>query len=206
MRPKRASSWNISRIGLSSGHCRSISARRSGSFFPVLLRGHIGLGVPLVGRELAPAMTVQQVVSRRQRGLAPQPNIQRLLDLADNQDAARLGLLDEWLQKCRFLVTGHVLSPPPTSHCTRATRDPACPDKTRPQLARPAHRNPNGLRCLFQRQAKFQGQQDGLRLLQFLHRFCLGQTGLGLLQQFTAARSSSHRRTPFILVRVLFHY
>ena len=61
----------------------------------MLLRGHIGFGMLLVWNQLAPAMTVQQVVGGGQRDLAPQANIHRSFDLADHQDAALLGLLEE---------------------------------------------------------------------------------------------------------------
>ena len=61
---------------------KSLSARRSGNFFPARLGGPIGFGMSLVWSPLAPVMTMQQVVDGRgQRDLAPQAGIQRSLSL-----------------------------------------------------------------------------------------------------------------------------
>ena len=125
---------------------------------------------------------MQQVVGRRQRHFAPQADIQCLFDLADNQDATDLGLLEERCQKGRFLVARHVLAPPPPSRRSAIPRRTSHADKACPQLAGPADRNPDGLRRLLQRQAKFQRQHDGLRLSQFLDRLGLCQSDFGDLK------------------------
>ena len=93
----------------------------------------------LVWNQLAPAMTVQQVVGGGQRDLAPQANIHRSFDLANHQDAARLGLLEERGQKGHFLVARHVLVPAPTFPRPTAIWNAAGADKACSELADPTH-------------------------------------------------------------------
>lgn len=96
-------------------------------------------------------MAVQQVVGRRQRHLAAQTDIQRLLDLADNQDTADLSLLEEWRQKGRFLVVRHVLVPSPTFLRKTTAKNAARAHKASAQLASPTGRKPYNSGCRLQR-------------------------------------------------------
>ena len=88
---------------------------------------------------------MQQVVGRCPRHLAAQTNIQRLLDLADNQNTADLSLLEEGRQKDRFLVARHVLVPSPTFLRKTLAKNAAGAHKASAQLASPTDRKPYSL-------------------------------------------------------------
>ena len=69
----------------------------------------------LVGGELAPAVTVQQVVDRGQRHGTAQGCLQFAFDLADHQDATSAGAIEKGGQYSALLLDRHVLAPPPAA-------------------------------------------------------------------------------------------
>lgn len=71
----------------------------------------MGFGMLLVWSPLTPVVTMQQIAGRGQCNGALQAGIQRSFDLADHQDTAHLGFLEEQGRKGRFLVACHVLVP-----------------------------------------------------------------------------------------------
>lgn len=115
MRPKRASSWNISLIEPCPGQSARTWASHSESFFPLCLSQRIALRVALVGSELAPAVAVQQVADRGQGHPAPQSSFELGLDLTHHQDAIRTRSLQERGQRLALLFDRHVLAPAPTA-------------------------------------------------------------------------------------------
>ena len=158
-----------------------MSARTSGSFFPRFLGGDIGLRVSLVRGQFAPAVTVQKIVGRRQGDRATQALVQRLLDLTDNEDATRLGLLEEAFQKFGLCFPRHILPASPARFGSVGLPPPALANEAPPQLAGPPHGDANGPRSLLQRQSKRQRQQHRLGLPQLLCRLRCHNKRLGLL-------------------------
>src|ERR1019366_807400 len=115
-RPKRPSSWNISRTWRPCSAWRATSWRTvRRSFFKGGLRRYIRLGVPWPWHDLAPAVAVQQPVDRRGRHVLAQLLLVGPLDFRHRQHAASLGALDERRQELALLLRSEVLVTPATS-------------------------------------------------------------------------------------------
>lgn len=175
MRPKRASSWNISLIGPSLAQHVRISASRSGSFFPLLLSQWIALRVALVRSQLAPAVAVQQVVDRRERNRAAQGRLKLRLDLADHQNATRASVLQQWHEQLALLLGRHVLAPSAPARRALAIACDLAGQKAVAQAAGPGHRAADDARRLLQAQSVVQRQHHSLCLAQLLERLRLRQ-------------------------------
>lgn len=98
MRPNRASSWNINVIGAPWAQSLRSCWIFSGCFFPVLLRLRVTLRMLFIGRELSPAVAMQQVVDRGQGHGATQRRLQDRLDLRHHQHPAGTRAIQEGLE------------------------------------------------------------------------------------------------------------
>lgn len=169
MRPKRASSWNISVIGVPAACAARRMRISSGSFFPVPLGLLVTLRMPFVRCQLAPAVSMQQVVYRRQRHRTPKRGFQRRLELGHHQDAAGPGTLQERLQHFRFLLAREVRMVPTATRRRIVRADHLAAHERVAQATRPTHRHPDAL-CRRRQAQALQRQHDRLRLPKLFHR------------------------------------
>ena len=171
----------------------------SGSFFPRLLRHWIALGMPLVRSELAPAMSVQQVIYGGQGHATAKRGLQFGLDLRHHQDAAITSAFKKRRQDFRLALDAKVLPPSPTRALTLSIADGLASQKSITQLAGPTHRLPDDTRRLLQTQAVGQRQHHRLRLPQLVNRLRTQNHLLRHLQYLRSSRQSGHR-TPHRVV------
>src|ERR1035437_2886764 len=92
-RPKRPSSWNISRtLGPFLAWRTTSRCTRARSFFKGVLRLHVRLWVTWSGYDFAPAMAVQHSIDGRAGHRIAHLLLQGLLDLAHMEQSAGLCL------------------------------------------------------------------------------------------------------------------
>lgn len=177
MRPKRASSWNISRTFRPRTSCGfSKAASSPGSFFPVLLDRRVVLGVSGVRSSLAPAVASEHAVHHRRRNRMPQSLRQRCADWGDNQHAALGRPLPPWLKERLFLLQAHGCMAPatPLRRCSGRPRDAISQPRLVSRHRCPTHAQ-HGSRLL-QRGPQQRRHQHRLRATQIFE-------GIGLQRQ-----------------------
>lgn len=111
MRPKRASSSNISRNGLPRAACLALSrATISGSFFKLFLLRGITLRVAWARSHFAPAMPFEHSVYRRLRNPMFHGFLIGGLDFTHFEDPAQLGFGQKVTQQHTLLLKGQVFA------------------------------------------------------------------------------------------------
>src|SRR5262245_47788309 len=110
MCPKRASSVNMMR----KRRPRRAAARRASltaagkPFFKSILRRQVALGMKRTWHQLAPAVSVQQVIDRAVAGRVPDPFLVGRLEIVDVQHLASAGCLGEMRKQGLFFGQRHV--------------------------------------------------------------------------------------------------
>ena len=109
-RPKRPSSWNISRTGRPSRAWRSTSRRSVGrSFFKGRLGRNVCLGVPRARDDLAPAVAIEQPVDGARSHRLAYALLVGAAHLCHLQHAAGAGLPDEGGKQLSLVLGREVL-------------------------------------------------------------------------------------------------
>lgn len=106
-----------------------------------------------IGSELAPPVSMQQVVHRRQGHRTTQRGLQQWLDLGHHQDATGARAIQERLQHLNLLFRREVLMVSPTTRRRGAITDDFTANEGIAQSARPTDRQPNHCCRRFQTQA-----------------------------------------------------
>ena len=193
MRPKRASSWNISRSGRRWSKPATTSTSVPGSFFPVLAGLRVAVGVSRVGSELAPAVAGKHAVHAGQGQRLTQPGLDLGLELGHHQHRAVGGTAQHLVEDLGLALkcgTGPVAQLAFTAR--RSAPAFGYGHKARAHVAGRTHRAADRHRGLLQAQAQLQRQQHRLGLAHLFNRLGRAQQFARRLKMLRPARCPGH--------------